>query len=174
MNSDRPTQVSPTNERWPRSGLNPLDEVRTGYALPSSFQWLFTCAAFADSGGMASGDELVQRLVKSASHAGGASVSQAASLVSRWISSRAVVTVPGPEGWMLPLFQFDLATTTLKPNMAPVLSELRGVFDESELAMWFVSSNYWLEGDRPATVMHKNLPRVLHAARADRFVARGH
>ncbi|WP_291010714.1 hypothetical protein [Hydrogenophaga sp.] len=174
MNPDRPTLVSRAIDPCPRPGPHPVDEVQTWHALPSSFQWLSTCAAFADSGGMASGDELAQRLVDSASHAGGASGLQATSQVARWILSRAVVTVLGPHGWMLPLFQFDLANAALKPSMAPVLSALHGVFDEAELALWFVSSNHWLEGDRPAMVMHKNLPGVLHAARADRYVARGH
>lgn len=142
--------------------------------MPISFHWLSTCAAFADSGGMVSGDELAQRLVDSASNAGGADGSQALSMVARWIVSRSVITVLGPHGWMLPLFQFDQATATPKPGMAPVLAELRGVFDEAELALWFVSSNDWLQGDRPAMVMHKNMPAVLHAARADRYLARGY
>jgi len=123
---------------------------------------------------MISGDELAQRLLDSALRAGGADGLQATSMVARWIVSRSVVTVMGPNGWMLPMFQFDQATATPKPSMAPVLSELRGVFDEAELALWFVSSNDWLKGDRPAMVMHKNLPGVLHAARADRYLARGH
>jgi hypothetical protein len=75
---------------------------------------------------------------------------------------------------MLPMFQFDLTTATVKPSMAPVLAELRGVFDEAELALWFVSPNDWLAGDRPAMVMHQNLPGVLHAARANRYLASGH
>ena len=158
--------------RWPER--LPVDEAPSWNTLPFSFQWLSTCAAFADTGGMASGDELAQRLIESASHAGGASDLQATSLVARWILSRAVVKVLGPHGWMLPMFQFDLATATLKPSMAPVLSALRGVFDDAELALWFVSSNQWLKGDRPAMVMHKNLPGALHAACADRYLARGH
>lgn len=123
---------------------------------------------------MASGDELAQRLVDSASSVGGASSLQATALVARWILSRSVVTVLGPHGWMLPMFQFDRATATPKPSMAPVLAVLHGVLDEAELALWFVSSNDWLKGDRPAMVMHQNLPGVLHAARADRYLARGH
>ena len=142
--------------------------------LPLAFHWLSTCTAFADSGGMISGDELAQRLLDSALSAGGADGFQANSMVARWIVSRSVVTVMGPSGWMLPMFQFDQATATPKPSMAPVLAVLRGVFDEAELALWFVSSNDWLKGDRPAMVMHKNLPGVLHAARADRYLARGH
>ena len=143
-------------------------------ALPFSLHWLSTCAAFADSGGMVSGDGLAQRLLESASGAGGADRLQTTALVARWIVSRSVVTVPGPNGWMLPMFQFDPATATPKPSMAPVLAVLRGVFADEELALWFVSSNDWLKGDRPAMVMHNNLPGVLHAARADRYVARGH
>jgi hypothetical protein len=94
--------------------------------------------------------------------------------VARWIVSQAVVALLGPRGWMLPMFQFDVVTAMPKPSMAPVLAALRGVFDQAELALWFVSSNNWLEGGRPAMVIHKNLPGVLHAARADRYLARGH
>jgi hypothetical protein len=153
---------------------NSVAESLAWDSTPPSFHWLSTCAAFADSGGMVSGDELANRLVESALNAGGADGLQAISMVARWIVSRSVVTVMGPHGWMLPMFQFDGVTATPKPSMAPILSELRGVFDEAELALWFVTSNDWLEGDRPAMVMHKNLPGVLHAARADRFLARGH
>ena len=142
--------------------------------MPSSFHWLSTCAAFANSGGMASADELAQRLVDSASNVGGANGLQATALVARWIVSRSVVTVLEPHGWMLPVFQFNPVTASPKPSMAPVLATLHGVFDEAELALWFVSSNDWLKGDRPAMVMHQNLPGVLHAARADRYLARGH
>jgi hypothetical protein len=153
---------------------HPAAVMPAWHAMPISFHWLSTCAAFADSGGMVSGDGLAQRLVDSASSAGGADSLQATSMVARWIVSRSVVTVLGPHGWMLPVFQFDPATATPKPSMAPVLAVLHGVFDEAELALWFVSSNDWLKGDRPAMVMHKNLPGVLHAARADRYLARGH
>jgi hypothetical protein len=161
-----------TQNHWSES--LPVAAAPAWSSKPFPIHWLTTCAAFADSGGMISGDELAQRLTDSALSAGGANGLQAISLVARWIVSRSVVTVSGPHGWMLPMFQFDQATATPKPTMAPVLAELRGVFDEAELALWFVSSNDWLKGDRPAMVMHKNLPGVLHAARADRFLARGH
>lgn len=123
---------------------------------------------------MVSGDELAQQLCDSASNTGDVDGLQATALVARWIVSRSVVTVMGPRGWMLPMFQFDPATATPKASMAPLLAVLRGVFDEAELALWFVSSNDWLKGERPAMVMHKNLPGVLNAARADRYLARGH
>lgn len=174
MTPNRQTHALHQRTPDPRSGQHPDIDAVAWNTLPSSFQWLSTCAAFADSGGLVSGDEVAQRLVDSASLAGGASGVQAISLVARWIVARSVVTVMGPHGWMLPMFQFDLTTATVKPSMAPVLAELRGVFDEAELALWFVSPNDWLAGDRPAMVMHQNLPGVLHAARANRYLASGH
>lgn len=151
-----------------------VDEAFARNTGLSSIQWLSTCAAFADSGGIASRDELAQRLVDSTSNADRESGLAVISLVARWITARAVVTVLGPSGWMLPMFQFDLATGTLKPSMAPVLAELHGAFDEAQLALWFVSPNNWIGGNRPAMVMHKYLPAVLHAARSDRYVASSH
>jgi hypothetical protein len=174
MNPSRQTLVLHQGNPDPWRESQQTVEAPAWNTLPISFHWLSTCAAFADSGGMVSGDELVQRLVDSAVSAGGADGLQATSMVARWIVSRSVVTVMGPHGWMLPMFQFDQATATPKPSMAPVLAVLRGVFEEAELAQWFVSSNDWLKGDRPAMVMHKNLPGVLYAARADRYLARGH
>lgn len=156
------------------SEQHPLDEAFARNTVPSSIQWLSTCAAFADSGGIASRDELPQRLVDSTADADRESGLEVISLVARWITARAVVAVLGPSGWMLPMFQFDLATGTLKPSMAPVLAELYGVFDEAQLALWFVSPNNWIGGNRPAMVMHKYLPAVLHAARSDRYVTSSH
>jgi hypothetical protein len=74
---------------------------------------------------------------------------------------------------LLPLFQFDLAHATDHPGMRPLLSELRGAFDDTELALWFVTGNDWLAGARPAQLMHTDLPAVRRAARSDRFVAVG-
>jgi hypothetical protein len=174
MTSNRQSQILHLSTPAQRAEQSPDSDAVVWNTWPTSFRWLSTCAAFADSGGLVSGDGVAQRLFESASRAGEASELQAVSLVARWIAARSVVTVMGPEGWMLPMFQFDLATSTIKPSMAPVLAVLRGVFNEAELALWFVSSNDWLAGDRPAMVMNRNLPGVLHAARADRYLARGH
>jgi hypothetical protein len=75
---------------------------------------------------------------------------------------------------MFPLFQFDLPSATVVEAMAPLLDELRPVFEDAELALWFVTPNNGLGGARPAFAMHHSLPAVLQAARADRFVAGGH
>lgn len=141
---------------------------------PPPFQWLTTAAAFADTGGLVSGDELAELLRSQCESAAQIVVPQPVSLVARWIVSHAVVTIDSPWGCMLPLFQFDLPHAAVHPGMRPLLSELQGVFDDAELALWFVTPNDWLGGACPARAMHNFLPAVRMAARTDRYVAIGH
>ncbi|MDP3833076.1 MAG: hypothetical protein Q8Q82_03865 [Hydrogenophaga sp.] len=138
------------------------------------FQWLSTAAAFADTGGLVSGDELAELIRLQCDAAVQQLVPQPVSLVARWIVSHAVVTIDSPWGCMLPMFQFDLARAAVYPGMRPLLSELQGVFDDAELALWFVTPNDWLDGACPARAMHAALPAVRQAARTDRYVALGH
>ncbi len=128
---------------------------------PSPCHWMATVSAFADTGGLISGDELADRL------------RQPVALVARWIVSREVVSIDSPWGHMLPVFQFDLPRAALHPEMPVVLAELRGVLEGAELALWFVTPNEWLHGERPALAMRSMLPAVRQAARADRYVALG-
>jgi hypothetical protein len=138
------------------------------------FQWLTTAAAFEDTGGLVSGDELADLIRQQCDAAAQMLLPQPVSLVARWIESHSVVTIDSPWGRMLPLFQFDLARATVHPGMRPLLSELQGVFDDAELALWFVAPNDWLGGARPALAMHSALAAVRLAARSDRYVALGH
>lgn len=133
--------------------------------------WLSVAAAFAGTGGVASADELARLIRQRCEETGGQPESEPASLVARWMASRAVVSLRSPWGPMFPLFQFDLPNASVVDAMAPLQDELRPVFDDLELALWFVTPNDWLGGARPAFAMHHSLPAVLQAARADRFVA---
>jgi len=135
--------------------------------------WSATARAFAETGGLVSGDELAERLRQNANSSEKISPVDPVSLVARWIVTQAVVTLESPWGTMLPLFQFDLSNATVHPNLRPVLSELRGAFDDAELALWFVTPNDWLAGAAPAQMMHTDLQAVRQAARSDRFVAVG-
>lgn len=128
---------------------------------PSSCQWMATASAFADTGGLISGDELADRL------------REPVSLVAQWIVSRSVVSIESPWGHMLPVFQFDLPRAALHPGVPVVLAELHGVLEGAELALWFVTPNEWLHGERPAVALRNMLPAVRQAARADRYVALG-
>lgn len=135
--------------------------------------WSATARAFAASGGLVSGDELAELLQRHGQGSEGLSAVQPVSLVARWIVSQAVITIDSPLGTLLPLFQFDLHRALVHPGIRPLMSELRGAFDDTELALWFVTGNDWLGGACPAQAMHTDLQAVRQAARSDRFVAVG-
>ncbi len=145
---------------------------RTNAVVP--LHWLSTAAAFSGTGGLVSGDDLAELIRHRCEVAGWLPESMPVSLVARWIVARSVVSLDSPWGPLFPLFQFDLPTASVVDAMAPLLDELRPVFDDVELALWFVTPNDWLGGARPVSAMHHSLPAVLQAARADRFVAGGH
>jgi hypothetical protein len=52
-----------------------------------------------------------------------------------------------------------------------VVRELRDVYDDEELARWFVGDNEALGGRVPADVVATEPDAVLEAARTDRFIA---
>ena len=135
--------------------------------------WMATASAFADTGGLMSGDELADRIRQRCLLDVSLRDVEPVSLVARWIVSRAVVSIESPWGHMLPVFQFNLSRAALHPGVPIVLAELGGVLEGAELALWFVTPNEWLHGERPALAMQTMLPAVRHAARAAPYVARG-
>ena len=130
-------------------------------------------ARFALAGGLIDGDALVERLRQARGSERPLPMAQSIAQVARWIVLGDALAFAGPGGWLLPLFQFDLSRGAVRACMQPLLAELRGVFEEAELALWFVTPNTWLGERRPALEMQGNLAQVLRAARADRYVARG-
>ena len=145
----------------------------TPFAVPPPARWFINAQPFERTGGLVTGDELAELIRCQCREEAALSLTQPVSLVARWIVAQAVVTVEGPRGCLLPLFQFDLPRAQVYPSMRPLLSDLRGVFDPAELALWFVTPNDWLGGACPARAMHTDLPAVRRAARSDRFVAQG-
>jgi hypothetical protein len=165
--------------------LRPVGHLATGFietvpltgeephsALPMC-HWLSTAAAFAGTGGLVRGDELADMIRLQCMRDAQPIVSQPVSLVARWIVAQRVLTINGPWGRMLPMFQFDLPRAAVHPGMRPLLGELKGALNEVELALWFVTPNEWLDGALPAVAMQTMLPAVRDAARADRYVALG-
>lgn len=157
----------PTQATAPR----PILTHRANAVVP--LHWLSTAAAFSGTGGLVSGDDLADLIRHRCEVAGWLPDSEPVSLVARWIVTRSVISLDSPWGPMFPLFQFDLPTASVVDAMAPLLAELTRVFDDVELALWFVTPNDWLGGARPVHAMQHSLPAVLQAARADRFVAGG-
>lgn len=128
-------------------------------------QFLEMEQAFRASGGLASGDELASRLRRCSE--------QPISMLARWIVDRRAVSFPWRSQTLLPLFQFDLATMSLRPAVIETVCELRGVFDDWDLAMWFARPNAWLSDFAPVNLVDVDTSAVLDAARADRFIAHG-
>jgi hypothetical protein len=128
-------------------------------------QFVLMERAFRPGGGLVGGDELA-RLLRSRFW-------QPISVLARWIVGREVVSFEWQSNTMLPLFQFDLSTMTVRPRVADVLREITDVFDDWEVALWFAQPNAWLDDHAPVAVLELDSQAVLDAARADRFIARG-
>jgi hypothetical protein len=120
--------------------------------------------AYRNAGGIVSGDALAVELRRHSE--------QPLSLLARWIVDREVISVDWSARTWLPLFQFDLRYFIV-PGVRDVVAELVPVFDEWELAEWFVTANCWLDGALPLDTVRTDLAAVLAAARTDRFVAAG-
>jgi hypothetical protein len=121
--------------------------------------------AFRAHGGFVCTDEVAQRLR--------CLVDQPISRLARWIVSRSVISISWRAQTLMPAFQFQLAEMSIRPCIADVLGELRDVFDNWELALWFAAPNAWLDDAAPVTLMTHDALAVLQAARTDRFVACG-
>jgi hypothetical protein len=126
-------------------------------------EFLFVQQSFRGAGGVASGDQVAYMLRER--------IEQPVSVVARWIVGREVVCYEWRSQTMLPLFQFDLSQAALRPSIAGVTRELRGVYADRCMALWFVEPNLWLDGATPLQMIELEPDAVLQAARADRWVA---
>jgi hypothetical protein len=160
--TSKTTVINVPVKAWSPSFLCPNKEWIDQHATRYMTQ---TMQVYDSIGGVASGDELVGLFC-------GASA-QPISRIARWIVDRRLVRIPWRSQTLLPLFQFDLDGNSLRPGIEQITAELSGVFDDLDLAIWFAQPNTWLDGAAPAHVFNHDLPTVLEAARADRFVATG-
>jgi len=121
--------------------------------------------ALMNWGGMLPADEIARRMRPH--------YDQPISQLARWIVRRAIVVVPAKACTLVPLFQFDQMRMTVKVEVSAALAELVSVFDDLEVATWFVEPNRWLGGLAPVEGLRQGLVAMLQAARTDRFIARG-
>lgn len=128
-------------------------------------QFLALRAAYRPHGGLARGDDLARLLEDK----------QRGDFVTlaRLIVSRQVFGFEWHGCLWMPLFQFDLHDLSVREAPRRVVAELGSVFDNGALAHWFTQPNVWLCDQAPIDLLGTNLPAVLDAARADRFVANG-
>ncbi len=133
--------------------------------LPSDRDFAAMRAGYQSSGGVARGEDLALLLEDR----------QRGDFVSlaRLIASGEVFCFEWRSSLWIPMFQFDRDDLSIKPGARQVLSELSTVFDGWTIAVWFAQRNSWLNEQRPVDLLDSNLPLVLQAARADRYIAAG-
>jgi hypothetical protein len=96
---------------------------------------------------------------------------QTLSVLARWIVQRRIVSFERAAQRWIPLFQFDLASMTVRADVAAVIAELANVLDDEELAEWFAQPSALLRGQAPIQVAGSG--DLLDAARAERFLIAG-
>jgi hypothetical protein len=133
--------------------------------LPSVAGFAALLGAFRSSGGTTRGDDLARLL---ADHNRGDYVS-----LARLIVAGEVFGFEWRKTLWIPMFQFDSHDLGVKQGARQVLAELSADFDGWGRAAWFANSNSWLGGHRPVDTLALDMPAVLDAARADRFIAAG-
>ena len=134
-------------------------------SAPSSKGVAALLSAFHATGGVVRGDELASMLEH-------LKIGDLASL-GKAMASGEICSFQWRSAFWIPMFQFDLDKLTLQRGPRSVVQELTGVFDGWMLSAWFAQPNSWLGSRKPVDCLASNLPSVLEAARADRYVAVG-
>ena len=128
-------------------------------------QFLAMRDAYRRSGGLARGEDFA-RLLEDQRRGDFVSL-------AKLIAAGEVLAFEWRDARWIPMFQFNLGDLSIKPAPRRVLGELAKTFDGWSLAVWFVEPNSWLSHRRPVDLIEAELPAVLEAARADRFIATG-
>lgn len=136
-----------------------------GLAIDRDRQFVRMLRSYRESGGLARGDEVVERLIQCGT--------QGVPTLARQIVERTVLSFEWRGELWLPMFQFN--RSDMLPKQAPqqVATELWPAFDAWNIACWFVQPNPWLQGRMPVEAIETDLAEVIQAARTDRFVAAG-
>ena len=79
-----------------------------------------------------------------------------------WLRQRRVFSVPGPEGPLLPGFQFRQGET--RPVIAEILEALDGQLNGWEILLWFTGPSGSLDGRRPVDVLTSSPEQAVFAA----------
>jgi hypothetical protein len=98
---------------------------------------------------------------------------QPISRLARGIVDRELVHVEWQGCLWLPLFQFQLPLLAVRPAVRDAMAELRGDFDDWDLALGFATPHALLGGRSPAADALDGHRELVHVARADRFLLRG-
>ncbi|MBC7995802.1 MAG: hypothetical protein H7Z15_21435 [Rhizobacter sp.] len=133
--------------------------------VPSDRDFVAMRAGYRGTGGIARGDDLA-RLLEDLQRGD-------VSTLARLIAAGDVFGFDWHGSFWVPMFQFELRDLSIKHSVRRVAAELAQVFDGWTMAVWFAQRNSWLDEQRPVDLLDSMLPAVLHAARADRYIASG-
>ncbi len=128
-------------------------------------QFMLMLDAFRSTGGVATAEEVALLLQRHLAHHDNA--------LAKWIAERDVICFDWQGRRWIPWFQFNRHSLHPHRQLRQVLAELNAVYDPWELGNWFATPNPWLADCLPVSLLVADLPGVLHAARADRFIANG-
>lgn len=141
---------------------NPVEELG---GVPNQDNFAALASAYQSSGGIFRAEDLVRLAALGDGK-------DRAELIGS-ITSGQILSFQWRQSYWVPIFQFEIGGTVQKNSARQVILELADTFDDWEKVVWFVQPNVWLEGAKPLELMERQLPEVMHAARADRFVAAG-
>ena len=156
------SSAKPVLQRVPASTTCPDN---CGLDRGAHHQFITMLNSYQATGGVACVEELVELFKRR----GGPSVD----VLATWIERRQVICFEWRLGIWLPWFQFHCVDLVPHPQLSPIFAELTSVFDAWEIANWFARHNPRLAGRTPVGTLVADLPAVLNAARADRFIANG-
>ena len=162
----RATALPLTRPLQTRRSAHPSGPVRRPDSgrSPEDREFAMMQTAYESTGGLSTGDKWADDLRTR--------FGQPISLAARAIVERSVVHVDWRGEIWLPIFQFERTAPSVRQEAAKIIDELKDVFNNWELALWFAEPNSWLAGRVPANAIAGGSDEVLEAARADRYLAR--
>ena len=141
---------------------------------PSSGGFRTLSAAFRASGGIARADDLARLLCDRVADDNGDGDGDGSSL-DHLLARAKVFSFAWRDRVWLPMFQFDLRRLSVQQAPQQVRAELLGTCatDGWDCASWFALPHAALQQRAPVDMLAFDLPGVLNAARADRWVLTG-
>ena len=118
--------------------------------------------AYRRSGGLARGSEVAMRAANRRL--------DGMAWLEDCLQRRMLISLDWHSGLWLPLFQFDRSDMSLREDVRGPCSELSGVMDGWELALWFVRPQCLLHHCSPLDVLDTQPELVLDAARREHFL----
>ncbi len=136
---------------------------RAAYLRQTDTEFVQMLDGFRASGGLARLQEVADRCERR----GGPDIPTLSACLAR----KEIICFEWQSQLWMPLFQFNPLDMTIRPQIQPVVAELSCIYGRWDLAYWFSQPNPWLADRAPADALLSDLPTVLQAARADRFIS---